>query len=61
VFFHKEGKVYLVSVHLETSEAVGVNELERKEIVNLVQDLIELSSDSEDYFYQENEWALGYK
>lgn len=60
-YFFKDGKVYLVTVHLETNEAIGINELDQKETKSFVQELIENSSDGEDYFYQENEWAITYK
>jgi hypothetical protein len=60
-YYFKDGKVYMVTVHLETNEASGVNELEHAEIAALIQELIENSSDGEEYFYQENEWAQAYR
>ena len=62
-YYYKEGKVYLVSVLVENNEGCGVNELEPKEIAELIQTLIEqqpFEGDS-DSFYERETWAVDFK
>ena len=62
-YYYKEGKVYLVSVLVENNEGCGVNELEPKEILELIQTLIDqepFEGDS-DAFYERETWAVDFK
>ncbi len=62
-YYYKEGKVYLVSILVENNEGCGVNELEPKDIVELIQTLIEqqpFEGDS-DSFYERETWAVDFK
>lgn len=62
-YYYKDGKVYLVSVFLENNEGSGVNELDAKEISELIQKLIEqepYEGDS-DSFYESETWAVDFK
>lgn len=62
-YYYKDGKVYLVSVFLENNEGSGVNELDAKDISELIQKLIEqepYEGDS-DSFYESETWAVDFK
>lgn len=62
-YYYKDGKVYLVSVFLENNEGSGVNELDAKDISELIQKLIEqepYEGDS-DSFYESESWAVDFK
>lgn len=62
-YYYKEGKVYLVSVLVENNEGCSVNEVEPKEIAELIQTLIEqqpFEGDS-DSFYERETWAVNFK
>lgn len=62
-YYYKEGKVYLVSVLVENNEGCSVNEVEPKEIAELIQTLIEqqpFEGDS-DSFYERETWAVDFK
>lgn len=62
-YYYKDGKVYLVTVFLENNEGSGVNELDAKEISELIQKLIEqqpYEGDS-DSFYESETWAVDFK
>jgi hypothetical protein len=59
----KDGKIYMVTVHIESNEASGVNELEASEIKDLINELIngEPHEGDADSFYESNAWALAFK
>ena len=61
--YFNDGKVYHVTVHLESNEASGVNELEANEIQDLLNDLIngEAYEGDADAFYENNAWAVIFK
>lgn len=62
-YYYKDGKVYLVSVFLENNEGSGVNELENKDITELIQKLIEQEpyEGDADSFYERETWAVDFK
>ena len=62
-YLFKDGKVYLASVHLESNEAIGINELEAEEIKDLINELIngEPHEGDADSFYESNAWAVAFK
>ena len=59
-YFYQEGKVYMASVFVENNEGVGINELEKEEIIQLIAELIVTHEDDEEWFYSENEWAKAF-
>jgi hypothetical protein len=59
-YFYQEGKVYMASVYVENNEGVGINELEKEEIIQLIAELIVTHDDDEEWFYSENEWAKAF-
>jgi hypothetical protein len=62
-YYYKDGKVYLVTVFLENNEGSGVNELDAKEISELIQKLIEQEphEGDSDSFYESETWAVDFK
>ena len=61
--YFKDGKVYLASVHIESNEAIGINELEVEEIKSLINELIqgEPYEGDADAYYENNAWAVVFK
>ena len=59
-YFFQEGKVYMATVYVENNEAIGINELDRDEIIQLIAELIAVLNDDEEWFYSENEWAKAF-
>jgi len=50
----------MATVYVENNEAIGINELDRDEIIQLIAELIAVLNDDEEWFYSENEWAKAF-